>query len=383
MAVSGYYFKVSGLLFTPSNYYNLTYKKKLNQLYDFSVTLFNLSTTQASHIAENNTFELYDEANRLILKGKITKKNYNEETEEYEIGGNDDAIDLYNTVYPYRQQFTNTDPSYIVKLLISGVMSEGNIEASGTLDPISFRIEHDSRLRAIASLAKITDCDWWVDHDDSGNARLNFMRQRGSTSSQAIETFTIRDNVFEVERVKKSYEVWNVIKTMGYGDGINQKQSECYHATKTQRTYLASTLLSGATECAVLDVSNFNNSGVLRIGIEEIAYSSRNTVTNYFAGLSRGVNNTTIYEHNKGIEVYDINQYTKDNPEPGSSIQKYGIKENVYVDRSIRDQNTLDLLAQRLLAKYKDTVERIQVKVMKSYLTSSDIGDYVVVDYKQ
>lgn len=378
LAISGYYIKISGVLFTPDYFTDLTYKIKLNQMWDCSAKFFGLSTTQETYMNENNTFWLYTETDKLILAGRVQKKTYDDEMDEYTLEVNDDSVLLYDTVYPTRQQFTNTNPSTIVNYLISGVMSAGTIDSN--LNPVSFRIEHDSRLGAIASLGKICDVDWWVSHDVSMNPQLNFTT-KGNNPADAVETFDLGVDVFKVDRLKKSYEVWNVIRTMGYGDGINQKTSEDYHATTTQRTNLVSNLVSGYTTlCAVQDVSNFNNSGVLRIGIEEINYTSRNTVNNEFAGLSRGTNNTTVYTHDIGIEVYDIAQYTKTSPETGSSIDTYGIKENVYTDRSIRDQNTLDLLAQRLLNKYYDTVERIKVSVDKEFLASADVGDYAILN---
>lgn len=378
LTISGYYLYISGVICTNNNFYDLRYVKKLNQISEFQAIIINASGALASGIYETAPVIIYDENANLVLQGKIRKKEFNDELDEYKITGNDDSIILYDRIYPVRQQLDNQDPVYIASLLVSGIMVIGSTQVSGYFAPISFRIEHDSILRAVASLAKITDADWWISPSASGTPQLNFVDNRGLTTT--AESFYLGDDVFEVERQNRVYDTWNAIRVFGYGDGINQKQSYIYHTTATQRGTLASNLLSGATVMAISGIiSQFNNSGILRCGIEEMNYTSRNT-SGYFAGLSRGTNTTTRYLHNKGIEVYDIKQYPITAPtsaQVSSSIKRWGLKENAYTDRAIRDQNTLDLLAQRLLTKYRNPTERIKITVAKQYLVSADIGDYV------
>lgn len=381
--ISGYWMTISGIITTNNNFYDLAYTQKLNQIYDLNFKVINASGNLGSAIYETSPIKLYDEDHKLIMQGKIKKKDYNDEMDEFTVNVNDDCMILFDRVYPIRQQFDNVDPTYIVNILVSGVIGVNNLEASGNLAPISFRTEHDSRLRAVASLAKITSCDWWMSYTSAGVAQLNFTTRKGI--SGVAETFQLGEEVFEIERQNKMYDTWNAIRVFGYGDGINQKQSYIYHTTKTQRTNLASGLLSGTgiNVVAVDNVTNFNNSGILRVGIEEMAYTSRNTINNYFAGLSRGTNTTTIYLHNKGIECYDVAQYpitTADtSSQISSSIQRFGLKENAYTDRALRDQNTLDLLAQRLLTKYNNPSERIKISVAKQHLVSATIGDNIAL----
>ncbi len=381
--VSGYWLTISGVITTNNNFYDLGYTQKLNQIYDLNFKIINASGNLGSAIYETSPVKLYDENHKLIMQGEIRKKNYDDEMDEFTVNCNDDSMVLFDRVYPVRQQFDNIEPTYIVSLLVSGVMTTGMLETSGNLAPISFRIEHDSRLRAVASLAKITSCDWWVSYTSAGLRQLNFTTRKGISGS--AESFQLGEDIFEIDRQGKIYDTWNAIRVFGYGDGINQKQSYIYHATKTQRTNLVSSLLSGTgiNVIAVNDVTNFNNSGTLRVGVEEMAYTSRNTTNNYFAGLTRGTNTTTIYLHNRGIECYDVAQYpivTADtSSQISSSIQRFGLKENAYTDLSLRDQNTLDLLAQRLLTKYNNPSERIKISVAKQHLVSATIGDNIAL----
>jgi len=69
-------------------------------------------------------------------------------------------------------------------------------------------------------------------------------------------------------------------------------------------------MLVGATSVVLTDSSIFPASGKIRIGSEDMEYTTNTTGTNTISGITRGINGTSAAEHTDGSTVTDITQYT-------------------------------------------------------------------------
>ena len=71
-----------------------------------------------------------------------------------------------------------------------------------------------------------------------------------------------------------------------------------------------SNMLIGATSVVLTDSSIFPASGKIRIGSEDMEYTTNTTGTNTISGITRGINGTSAAEHTDGSTVTDITEYT-------------------------------------------------------------------------
>ena len=417
--MSDYIIKVSATNYagaiTFEDYYDLYYLKELNRISEFRFTAYSLSDAQKAVLIEGNiVYILY--GTNLILKGEIRKANRDDTVDDYYIEGNGMEIKLLDRDVRGREQWDDTEADTIIKSLISGIITEGTIESA---IKVGFRAEEDSVLRACVSLAKAIDWDWYVDQGqgevvypgdtlypagtlypspgvDFDIDKFCFIGHKGETDSQ--ETFQVDEDIFKIDRNKDVDNVFNVVRVLGYGDGINQIMSESFYATTNRATLSAAISASGTSLTVTEDISNFSASGNLRCGREWFIYSSKNDGTKTFTISTRGnipgTNPPTdnpyyiaAYAHKKGAEIIDL-QYsntgfaTKPTAQAGTSIATYGLRDNVYPDQAIRNQTTVDLLAQRLVNKYKISVERIELTTAKESLTAK-IGDSVKIIGKE
>jgi hypothetical protein len=69
-------------------------------------------------------------------------------------------------------------------------------------------------------------------------------------------------------------------------------------------------MLVGATSVVLTDSSIFPASGKIRIGSEDMEYTTNTTATNTISGITRGINGTSAAEHTDGSTVTDITEYT-------------------------------------------------------------------------
>ena len=69
-------------------------------------------------------------------------------------------------------------------------------------------------------------------------------------------------------------------------------------------------MLVGATSVVLTDSSIFPASGKIRIGSEDMEYTTNTTGTNTISGITRGINGTSAAEHTDGSTVTDITEYT-------------------------------------------------------------------------
>mgnify|MGYP000008671357 CR=1 FL=1 len=177
------------------------------------------------------------------------------------------------------------------------------------------------------------------------------------------------------------------------------------HSENDEVIYLGSSSTVGAGGIPVSMTEEIYNklpdSGRVRIGIEEIEYTSKLVFENDYilrlktittdpeSETTRGSNSTTPYYHSLGTEVYlvydsvnNIN-YNKWNPESNTPIQKYGLREKIYTDTSITTQDDLDQLAQSLSST--TLTKRITAKACNPYDLILDIslGDEVNMEDTQ
>ena len=184
------------------------------------------------------------------------------------------------------------------------------------------------------------------------NYQLSVTHQ-GSLSS--TETFILGEDAIQDEPEDRLNDIFNVIHVLGYGDGINQLRGKGFHATLV-RNYLSGDITSTATSITVVDATGFVNGDIIWIGRERCTIT--NIVTNTFTVTRETAGGLDAYPHKSGIEVFlakrGATEYDEANAAAGTSIVVNGIIENRFTERSIVDQNTIDFLSQRLLAKYKD-----------------------------
>ena len=74
-------------------------------------------------------------------------------------------------------------------------------------------------------------------------------------------------------------------------------------------TTLASSINDAVTDIPLTDTSQFPATGEIRIGTEDISYTSNNTTTNILSGGDREVNGTTKAAHSGGVTVTNISQF--------------------------------------------------------------------------
>jgi hypothetical protein len=131
------------------------------------------------------------------------------------------------------------------------------------------------------------------------------------------------------------------------------------------------------SELRVASTAGFPNSGYIRIGMEQMAYTSTSPTS--FKGLTRGTSGTEVYAHAVGILVrYDA--YSAMAPETGTSIDLYGIREKIVPALGVTDQNTLDRLAQKQLLVLQDLQEwGTGTLAATSFNAEVDVGDEIAV----
>ena len=418
-----------------ADFHSLHYIKKLKQLKKFELTIFNVISTQKPFLVQGNRIWITKEdGSTVVFRGELRVVKRDDETDEYSILGYGREVTIQDHVYPRRntQWAALADgaaqfPGLIIynasdskSLLYPLVQPPPNGDSSiviGTLEGIDgasadafpYRAENQPVLNLIAGLADtsglstsgISGFDWDVDEDTAtGKPRFNFKQRIGSTA--VTDIYQIGNQIDEIQRDKDIERVFNNIIVLGSGDGRNQIVSRNFHAT-TNRTFLTSAMSESAPDTInVASTTSFSSAGDLWIGMEKVHYTSKTATS--FTGISRGTQTAneigsqvkpgstsgdaagsgviysgqSTYTHNIGIEVYDAT-VTKSNPQAGSSISTNGLRENSFTDLSIIDQNTVDQLAQRLLAKYKDPIERVVLRLNSDFVPSAELGDNIAV----
>ena len=238
---------------------------------------------------------------------------------------------------------------------------------------ISFKIENESIWKAITRLLKQVGATWYA-HPDPWSASLKKFTQEKLyfdydfyVSTEEISSYVERSYAKQHDRLI------NYIKVLG-----NNKSSINLHTT-TIRSHLAEALTIDGDTIVLDDASDFpeTSNTPIQIGIEIILYESKDG--NTLNKCIRAQNGTTAYAHNVDVEVYSA-EYNSDNPQVGSSIAENKISSATLTDRTISDQNTLDFLAQDVIAKYYDLKEIVKIKTVYSDDLDLTIGDKFTVE---
>ena len=196
------------------------------------------------------------------------------------------------------------------------------------------------------------------------------------TESETNKVYNINVNATVTSQERDLNNLANHITFLGYGDGINQLKTTTF-AASTQNSILNANIASTNTSIELLDASEFDATGTARIAEEQIAYAgvSSNTLT----GCTRGTNSTTAKEHFKTCYIEKFFPVT--NSQTGSSIEVYGLTDDIFIERTFLSEPSAELLSSKVLLERKDPIERIKVFPDEPFedVALLDIGDRVSI----
>ncbi len=352
-----------------------------------------------------------------------------------------------NRVLTDRSTFTYEDilSETITTDLISGIFSTGAVESFGK---VFFRSEYDRKLRGLMQQADYHQADWfmsWKENESYDTDYYNIKQQRGiSESKHTLRTAGEGQNVWLMNRGDDMRNVANHVTIIGAGSGTQQIISVNFRATnnrtklnggdsfvdggelaatgnvtvistagfpasgdikigKEEITYSSKsptvftvsdrgtngttaaihqdrTDVLGLDTLIVDDTSSLDSSGTLWVGTEKITYSATPTSTTITI-TARGAESTTAYAHSDNIEVYD-SQYTTGSPETGSTIDTEGLVEKKFDFTSVIDRNSADLIAQQILGEEEQNKLNIAVLPMDLYEMFEheiELGDWLTL----
>lgn len=414
-----------------SNYVsNLNIMEYLNELYSFKMNLSDIAPTNTD-ISEGATCYIYLDSTK-YFKGRVEKVT-NSSSTEIEVSGYNMAIKLVNRKMD-RYLAANKAPTG-ANSIFTDIISENqngtgtNIMQIGTNTAyggvISYRVEYDNRLRAVAGITNSLGWDWYVDWDGSDVDQINVDDHKGSSTS--VFTFYTFDtgsgtNCQIATQERDVENVVNWVTLLGYGDGVNQISTEFFSASPVYTT-LSANCDENDTTISCTSLSAFSASaGYFKIG-SELVYGTKSTnditgavrgivdygagtvATNVLTDSGKGwrvnqfkgmlltisstdyiiVSNTAttittstspgagaanyqirnpVFEHYKGCAVFEYDfgtRYTPQSPKAASSITTYGIKEQRIPRKEIIHLPTLELLATRYLLNGMEPIKRIRL----------------------
>jgi len=108
--------------------------------------------------------------------------------------------------------------------------------------------------------------------------------------------------------VRPYVPVGPLTQTAGYGWGTYLFGGRTIAQTTTTMNN-GGNMLVGATSVVLTDSSIFPASGKIRIGSEDMEYTTNTTGTNTISGITRGINGTSAAEHTDGSTVTNITDY--------------------------------------------------------------------------
>ena len=122
-----------------------------------------------------------------------------------------------------------------------------------------------------------------------------------------------------------------------------------------------------------IDDLKIYNTSLSTIDLEDI-YGISSFVTGTNCSITeRSKDENQIYN---SVQVLGNNAISSDTVEDADSQQTYGIRELTYTDRSIEDTSDANEVANRILDRYKDPIERITLAVQTRYMREV-VGDVV------
>jgi len=383
--------KINGVEYT--KYTKLRFTKERNKLGYIEFIMYSLKT---SDFISNITYDkkiTVEELQRSeyveIFKGYI--RNIKEATyRTTKITGYSPAIKLFDRSWGERPLYTNIATKDILSSIANNIM---NIGTNDITTPITTRFELDNKLRSIANIANNNNAEWWTDEDSLGNNQINLSKNRYTTIS--VETIEVGQSVSITEDNSDNEKIYNCIKVVGRGDGINQVEANTYGFCYYQPNIIED-ISSTSTSVTISDSSGFVSlNGIIYINNEKILYGNR--TGNNLYNLTRGYNGTNAVQHTSGIRVWYAGttgiEYTKDNPAPLSSVEKYGIREFTYPDKTIimdiasplEPTNPIDpnescgIIATILYDRFENPVRTIKIKKVKNYMGYIDVGKTITI----
>lgn len=349
-------------------------RKPLNQIATAEFGIYSMTSAQAALVVKGAHVRIYD-SKKYVFYGIIRKITDDADGSNKIIYCEDYSCMLTDRVnysagsVDGRKEWSATTAYSIISELVSGIITLGTVSI---YTRIGIRAEYDTILETISSIARICGVDWWCWHN--GSIPILNVMNRGYTSSR--QTFVLGDGSVADEPSTDIRSVYNKIYVLGYGDGINQIRSVAKHATLV-RTYLTGNISATQTNLYVNSTTGFAVNNYIMVGMERCRITSIPSSSQMV--VTRWVNSNEIaqYVHSSGIEVV-LDTYTETSPQTGSSIQQNGLIENRWVDTSIVEQNAVDFLAQRLLAKYKTSGTSGTITYLAPY-SDADVGDLITI----
>jgi len=353
-------------------------KKKQNQISEFEVKVFDISTAQKAYFKEQSEV-LFFAGTTMILKGRIQNIEYASafETIARGYGMESKLLDKqFIKAGDNRVQYTNESAQTVAQEINGDILTTAS---SGLWDTdfgnVNLRFEHANRLNALGKLAEAIDYNWWVSQtssDDYDTDYIHLDSNQGETSSQ--KTYNLTSSMIKSKQEKDITNLVNYVYALGYGDGINQISTSCY-AASTQSSFVDTNINATTTSILVADGSVFDATGSVRIAKEIITYAGINSDT--LTGCTRGVG-TTAKAHNRNC--YIEQHYTTDSAQTGSSIQTYGLMDHTLIDKTIIDEETLEVIASGYLSDRKTPILRITITPDEPLADASlNIGDNVTI----
>jgi len=354
-------------------------KKKQNQMSEFEVKIYDITTAQKAYFKEQAEV-LFFAGTTMILKGRIQNIEY---ASGYEViargyGMESKLLDKqFIKSGDARVQYTNISAQTIAQEINNSILTTASSGIWATdFGTISLRFEHANRLNSLGKLSEAIDYYWWVSQvsgDDYGADYINFASNQGETSSQ--KTYNLTSSMVEATQERDINSLVNYVYALGYGDGVNQISTSCY-AASTQSSFLNANIASTNTTVTVVNGGIFDSTGTARIAEEQITYTGTTSTT--LTGVTRGVNSTTAKAHNKNC--YIEQHYTTGSAQAGSSIQTYGLMDHTLIDKTIVDEETLEVISSGYLSDRKTPIIRITITPDEPMTDATlNIGDNVTI----
>ncbi|MFW6377138.1 MAG: phage tail protein, partial [bacterium] len=358
-------------------YEYFTVKKTINKKDSFEIKFYDIGDKEKSYLKRNERIFFFANSNKL-MKGVIRKISYLSNYECVVSGFCESALLLDKEFIKDnndRIEYSNESAQTIVKEILSK-NSDGNspwdIEPSSEgifdtdFDNIDIRFEHSNKLQALTNLANTIGYEWWIENKDDEydyDTPVFYMSPyipsttRATTSQGSFITGGSNENCTNVEKETDTDNLANKIVILGYGDGDNQLRIEMYNSSPIYST-LSSSITSSSNTITLKDASDFPSSGEVIIGNERITYTDK--LGDELTGCTRGENNTTAMAHKKGVYVQKYVETSS--AEENSSINTYGVIRDTLIDKSLKNKQTMELIASNELlnrmeplVKYKFT----------------------------
>jgi hypothetical protein len=348
-------------------------KKIQNSISEFELTVSDISTAQKSYFKEQAEI-LFFIGETMKLKGRINTITYKD---AYTVEAKGEGMECKLSDKQFivsgdsRVQYDNTSAKDIFTEINSNILTTNSGIFASDYGNISMRYEYANRLTALASTVDAIDYYWWISQTSSDEFATNYLNvssTQGATAS--AKTFDLTNCEFEQER--DTTNLVNYVYGLGYGDGINQLSTYVY-AASTQSSFLSANISATDTSIPVINGSIFNATGSARIAKEVLTYAgiSSNTLT----GCARPTDGSAK-AHNK--LCYIEQHYLTSSAQTGSSINTYGIKDYSLIDKTILNEETLEVIASGYLSDRKEVIQSITIKSDDALSDATlNIGDLV------